>query len=103
LKDQVSQSELGPIERNHQRLFHLGRELKSGGRSISALGIGRFHNFTLHLHSTKPASYQLPSGDDNLIKDTVEVIGSRKQVIDLLDDDDDEIAVVDGPSKRQRV
>jgi len=110
LKDEVSKSILGPIERNHQRIFHLGRELKSGGRSLSALGVGRFHNFTLHLHSTQPAAYEFSSvHDDKQLfadDDVVEVTGTRKQVIELLDDDDseDDIAIVDGPpSKRQHV
>eukprot|EP00978_Attheya_sp_CCMP212_P036686 scaffold168178_cov24-Attheya_sp.AAC.1 len=33
LKDKISETqEFGPIHRNHQRLFHMGRELKSGKR-----------------------------------------------------------------------
>lgn len=32
-----------------QRLFHLGRELKSGGRSLCNLGLGRFNNRIIHL------------------------------------------------------
>ena len=28
----------------------MGRELKSGGRSLSNLGLGRFNNHVLHLH-----------------------------------------------------
>lgn len=110
LKDKISESKLGPIEKNHQRLFHLGRELKSGGRSLSALGIGRYHNFTLHLHSTQPTPYELSSDEENeqiLVEDDViEVTDSRKQVIELLDDEDsdDDVDVVDGPTvKRQRV
>jgi Ubiquitin family len=110
LKDKISESNLGRIERNHQRLFHLGRELKSGGRSLSALGIGRFHNFILHLHSTQPTSYELSSDEENdqipVEDDVIEVTDTRKQVIELLDDEDsdDDIDIVDGPTvKRQRV
>eukprot|EP00531_Pseudo-nitzschia_arenysensis_P013393 CAMPEP_0116153060 /NCGR_PEP_ID=MMETSP0329-20121206/21020_1 /TAXON_ID=697910 /ORGANISM="Pseudo-nitzschia arenysensis, Strain B593" /LENGTH=186 /DNA_ID=CAMNT_0003649897 /DNA_START=108 /DNA_END=668 /DNA_ORIENTATION=- len=36
-----------PVRR--QRLFHLGRELKSGGRSLCKLGLGKFNNRILHL------------------------------------------------------
>mmetsp|Transcript_22440 Transcript_22440/g.53341 ORF Transcript_22440/g.53341 Transcript_22440/m.53341 type:complete len:193 (+) Transcript_22440:146-724(+) len=33
-----------------QRIFHLGRELKSGGRSLHNLGLGRFNNHIIHLY-----------------------------------------------------
>lgn len=35
--------------KSQMRLFHLGRELKSSGRSLGALGIGRFDNYLVHL------------------------------------------------------
>ncbi|MCP4748816.1 MAG: hypothetical protein GY874_22195, partial [Desulfobacteraceae bacterium] len=41
-----SDPNLGPISPSQQRLFHLGRELKSSNRSLEALGIGRFRVFT---------------------------------------------------------
>ena len=38
---------------DRQRIFYLGRELKSGGRSLRKLGLGtRFHNRILHWHTT---------------------------------------------------
>lgn len=37
-----------PVRR--QRIFHLGRELKSGGRSLCNLGLGKFNNRILHLN-----------------------------------------------------
>mmetsp|Transcript_13189 Transcript_13189/g.24757 ORF Transcript_13189/g.24757 Transcript_13189/m.24757 type:complete len:251 (+) Transcript_13189:219-971(+) len=37
-----------PVER--QRIFYMGRELKSGGRSLASLGLGKFDNNVLHLH-----------------------------------------------------
>ena len=85
LKDKISGTEMGPIERCHQRLFYLGRELKSGRRTLSALGIGRYPNFLIHLHSTKPATLELSSDDDN-------------------NDDDDEIVMerVVKPKERKR-
>lgn len=33
-----------------QRIFYMGRELKSGGRSLQKLGLGRFNNNVLHVH-----------------------------------------------------
>lgn len=119
LKDEISRSSLGPIEREHQRLFHLGRELKSGGRSLEALGIKKYNIFLVHLHSTKPKALELSSDEED---DDVIVGGSASgrssgdkrgcdasnprpaqrgqggvQVVDLLEDesDDDDIAVVE--------
>lgn len=50
-----------PIQTKYMRLFHLGRELKSGQRSLSALGLGLGGRFSrgkmpiiVHLHSTQP-------------------------------------------------
>eukprot|EP00584_Thalassiosira_punctigera_P017868 CAMPEP_0172560962 /NCGR_PEP_ID=MMETSP1067-20121228/90963_1 /TAXON_ID=265564 ORGANISM="Thalassiosira punctigera, Strain Tpunct2005C2" /NCGR_SAMPLE_ID=MMETSP1067 /ASSEMBLY_ACC=CAM_ASM_000444 /LENGTH=141 /DNA_ID=CAMNT_0013350889 /DNA_START=6 /DNA_END=427 /DNA_ORIENTATION=- len=52
LKDLIgSDPALGPLRRDQQRLFHLGRELKSGNRSLSALGIGKHGVYSLHVHS----------------------------------------------------
>mmetsp|Transcript_24197 Transcript_24197/g.36931 ORF Transcript_24197/g.36931 Transcript_24197/m.36931 type:complete len:184 (+) Transcript_24197:127-678(+) len=52
LKEKInSDPKLGPIKPTQQRLFHLGRELKSSNRSLEALGIGRLHVFTVHLHA----------------------------------------------------
>ena len=42
-----------PVRR--QRIFHLGRELKSGGRSLCNLGLGKFNNRILHLY-IRPAA-----------------------------------------------
>jgi hypothetical protein len=95
LKDAISLSSLGPIETKHQRLFHLGRELKNGGRTLSTLGLGRYHNFVLHLHSTKPKTFDLYDGEDD--EDVVEVVHkntaeSRERassVVELLGSDDE--------------
>lgn len=52
LKQKInSDPNLGPLSPSQQRLFHLGRELKSANRSLEALGIGRFRVFTVHLHA----------------------------------------------------
>mmetsp|Transcript_53885 Transcript_53885/g.65047 ORF Transcript_53885/g.65047 Transcript_53885/m.65047 type:complete len:188 (-) Transcript_53885:229-792(-) len=98
LKDQISLSPLGPLSREHQRIFHLGRELKSGKRSLHSLGFGRHGIFVIHLHSTQPETIHLKDDDDDVevagVKinnasmttsgssagncDEIEVIGSRR-------------------------
>lgn len=49
-----------PIESKHQRLFHLGRELKTGKRTLSGLGIGRISS-VIHLVSSQPKGHVLDS------------------------------------------
>lgn len=50
LKDAISEHpDLGPLQKMHQRIFHLGRELKTGGRSLAKLGVGRFRVYMVHL------------------------------------------------------
>eukprot|EP00565_Helicotheca_tamesis_P006895 CAMPEP_0185729334 /NCGR_PEP_ID=MMETSP1171-20130828/5112_1 /TAXON_ID=374046 /ORGANISM="Helicotheca tamensis, Strain CCMP826" /LENGTH=164 /DNA_ID=CAMNT_0028398145 /DNA_START=146 /DNA_END=640 /DNA_ORIENTATION=- len=126
LKGEISNSELGPIDRNHQRLFHLGRELKSGRRSLLTLGLGKFDNFILHLHSTQPETLELSSDEEDSDDDVVveEVVPSafipqpasfsappaprseskrnEAQVVDLADSDDEEVELVEPPPARRR-
>jgi glycosidase len=57
----ISQSSvLGMVPTNQQRIFHYGRELKTLGRTLHALGVGRFTNnsssktgpkIVVHLHA----------------------------------------------------
>eukprot|EP00566_Odontella_aurita_P027674 CAMPEP_0113556118 /NCGR_PEP_ID=MMETSP0015_2-20120614/17085_1 /TAXON_ID=2838 /ORGANISM="Odontella" /LENGTH=157 /DNA_ID=CAMNT_0000457451 /DNA_START=271 /DNA_END=744 /DNA_ORIENTATION=+ /assembly_acc=CAM_ASM_000160 len=127
LKDEISRTSLGPIEREHQRLFHLGREMKSGGRSLGALGLGKHNNFLVHLHSTKPKTLELSSDEDDdaiVVEGTVPGGSGEKRsyaarplqrgqsadVVNLLEDDsdDDDIAIVETVpasegNKRRRV
>lgn len=42
--------EFGHSSDARQRLFYMGRELKSGGRSLSKLGLGKSSNNVLHMH-----------------------------------------------------
>lgn len=57
LKDVLGQkNHFGPLSGSTLRLFHMGRELKSGGRSLSVLGIGRHNNNVLHMHVTGTVS-----------------------------------------------
>ena len=100
LKETInSDPTLGPIGPSNQRLFHLGRELKSSNRSLETLGIGRFNVFTVHLHTgtvtkTKQCLELLESDDEE-----GEGVGEqRKQAAASSannNDDDDEVHVVD--------
>mmetsp|Transcript_22178 Transcript_22178/g.40298 ORF Transcript_22178/g.40298 Transcript_22178/m.40298 type:complete len:142 (-) Transcript_22178:136-561(-) len=106
LKQKIStNSSLGPIDPAYQRLFHLGRELKSGGRSLKSLGVGRFSNFLLHLHSTCPETCDLLSSDEEVeivvpVPEKRPAKQNKKEIIDLLDDDSDN---EQEQGKRQRV
>lgn len=112
------------MERDQQRLFHLGRELKSGRKSLSFLGLGKFENYQVHLHSTKPKTIDLSinGGKNNVGTIKSHLTGrsakpnSSATVIDLVDDDDDsttnevddEVQIVDNtitysPNKRRRL
>ena len=67
---------------SQQRIFHLGRELKSGGRTLEKLGLGRYrNNTTLHLHvSTRMPSSQAQQSTtttDSSTDDVVVVLPSR--------------------------
>lgn len=125
LKDAISADKsLGPIKRNQQRLFHLGKELKIN-RTLEDLGIGNYNVFSIHLHSLAPKTYDLQSDDedtkqsvpkkkkrkstnDGSVVDLAGDGGERSQpqqnqnkneVVDLLDDsddsDDDDIVVLE--------
>jgi hypothetical protein len=99
LKNAISASSLGPLDPAYQRLFHLGRELKTGNRSLEKLGVGRYSNYTLHLHSTQPQTYELSSDDEEV--EVIEVQGPEKRsnpIIDLIHSDDE-----CKPQKRRRV
>ncbi len=66
LRDAISTNDiLGPIQRSEQRLFYLGRELKTGNRTLSTLGIGNHNIFVMHLHSLAPKVVDLQYDDNN--------------------------------------
>lgn len=96
-------SSFGPLSPNYQRLFCLGREIKKGGKSLSNLGVGKFHNYCLHLVSSQPETYDLLSSDDEEEEEKVEIVQPPKRgsktVIDLIDDSDDD----EQEGKRQRL
>ena len=55
------------MKRNEQRIFYLGRELKTGNRTLSALGIGNHNIFVLHLHSLAPKTIDLQECEDDKV------------------------------------
>jgi hypothetical protein len=55
LKETLAE-EFGVSSDSKQRLFYMGRELKSGGRSLSKLGLGKFSNQNNILHMHLPPS-----------------------------------------------
>lgn len=78
LKDKISNCPtITTILPDHQRLFHLGRELKTGKRSLSKLGIGKHDVFLVHLFSNQPATLELSSDDDDDGDDVVVVTRTR--------------------------
>jgi hypothetical protein len=108
----ASSATLGQIKPNHQRLFHMGRELKTNGRSLEGLGVGKYGVYVIHLHSiavhknnSSPPSQQLDvddgSSSDYDNNDTVQVLNADQgiglappqsqpsNVVDLLDDTSD--------------
>lgn len=56
---------LGPAKRDEQRLFYLGRELKSANRSLSNLGIGNYGVYSIHLLSLAPQVVDLHDDNDD--------------------------------------
>jgi hypothetical protein len=95
----------GPISLDRQRIFHLGRELKSGGRSLLKLGLGRFNNHVLHLH-IRPVPGSTVLGTTKRRRTTASTsVKTNNTVIDLLDDSDDEAELLDNTNgdKRPRV
>ena len=64
-----------PVRR--QRLFHLGRELKSGGRSLCNLGLGKFNNRILHLY-IRPGVDGNEKGEKAIVGERA-AAGSRKR------------------------
>ena len=107
LKTAISQSpKLGSIPPKNQRLFFLGRELKTNGRSLEGLGVGNFGIHAVHLHSSLPSEPQAPKNKRSVQKSVAQKQQQQPYVVDLAessDDDDECIIVEDPPSKRRRV
>ena len=52
----AASEKLGQIPIAQQRIFHLGRELKTLGRSLETLGVGRMGFTVLHVHAAPPTN-----------------------------------------------
>ena len=64
LKDEISKNP--SVSELQQRIFFLGRELKSNHRSLSSLGIGKLEIFVLHLHYVKKTPAMLDSSQSGI-------------------------------------
>jgi hypothetical protein len=107
----------GPISIDHQRIFYLGRELKSGGRSLSKLGVGKFkQNRVLHMHirpgtqrndsASKTNKRRMKNVPTRKAIDQNPTVNSNSAIVDLLGDSDDEVAMIENPDdndKRRRI
>lgn len=70
-----------------QRIFYLGRELKSGGRSLCNLGLGKFNNNVLHLY-IRPGESLGKRGEAKRNKSSTNVVA--------------ESSVTEAPSQKRR-
>jgi hypothetical protein len=95
---------LGSIPSTYQRVFYLGKELKNGGRSLEALGVGRHGINVIHVHNNKPREGyppHPPPANRRRTKTARKTVMARNrqpiEVVDLAtdDDDDEEIVVED--------
>jgi hypothetical protein len=122
LKDELgSEDFFGPLSPNHQRLFYLGRELKTKGRSLSQLGLGRFKsNRILHLHvrpdcgassETESSSSSIPTNKRRrkaAARDKLPGSASNSDnnsanaVLDISSDNDDEVTMIENPNDREK-
>lgn len=98
--------DLGPLLKKNQRIFHLGRELKTAGGSLEGLGVGRFQCFTVHLLAKgsvvapeKVASGRRATKKNNGNSNTDNEILTLD---DSSDDDDDAIIEVVGTKRRRQ-
>ena len=106
LKKEIAKSSaLGRVPLADQRIFHLGRELKTRSRSLDTLGIGRFGVNVVHVHSKRPRNQQQPTTetiDSSDSDDAAQLVGSRKVAcVDLLSSDD-EVEVEDARKAKAR-
>mmetsp|Transcript_123378 Transcript_123378/g.356627 ORF Transcript_123378/g.356627 Transcript_123378/m.356627 type:complete len:138 (-) Transcript_123378:193-606(-) len=101
LKDTLREEFDVPSDQN-TRIFYMGRELKSGGRSLGKLGLGKFANSVLHVHSipspSNNSSTQASGTKRRRAKEQPEPAVAAKTneedgVIELVDDSDDEVHV----------
>ena len=99
----------GPISVDHQRLFYLGRELKSSGRSLMKLGLGKFKsNRVLHLH-VRPEGRKIQEVSSKSTKrrrktspKEKSAVNNNATVVDLLGDSDDEVTMLENPNDRDK-
>lgn len=105
MKNLISQSPpLGRLRPQDQRIFHLGRELKTNGRTLEKLGVTRFGVSVIHVHSSKPQVAQEDEDEDDDVVEVVAVKQHDQQVIDLSSDEDEQEGelALEPPRRRRR-
>lgn len=118
LKEALGENDyFGPLSvEQEQRIFYLGRELKSAGRTLLKLGLGqKYNNHVLHVHITPASSSSTrdSSASSGSKRRRAPVAASLKSdataggVIDLLDDSDEEATTLlennpNGEGNKQR-
>ena len=105
--------DLNRIPVQHQRLFYLGREMKTAGRSLEALGVGRFGVHIIHVHNKRPRKNQQQQQVIEVASSPTSNTPKKKtkqqvmEVVDLADSDDEEedgkVLAVAPQRKRRRV
>jgi hypothetical protein len=121
----AASSKLGNVPSDDQRVFYLGRELKTLNRTLTKV-LGRQHGVNvIHFmatyrnqqsgakeqkHASKASRLAAAQADDDDDDDDIEVIDAPQNkavvMIDLADDDDDsdveEVAAPSNPKRRRR-
>jgi hypothetical protein len=101
LKDEISKNP--NVSNAEQRIFFLGRELKSNHKSLSSLGIGNLGIFVLHLHvkKTSAISATVTSG---AASSTLKGKNDKKKSSDkpIKSTDDDVIELIDSSPRSSR-
>mmetsp|Transcript_31354 Transcript_31354/g.62139 ORF Transcript_31354/g.62139 Transcript_31354/m.62139 type:complete len:194 (-) Transcript_31354:126-707(-) len=90
------------IEPSGQRLFYLGRELKSNGRSLGNIGFGNYNNTFIHLVSHKTGKGGIVARGSRPVTELISQPARSINLTDVIllddDDDDDEVEIIDSPS-----
>eukprot|EP00527_Entomoneis_sp_CCMP2396_P001286 CAMPEP_0198154864 /NCGR_PEP_ID=MMETSP1443-20131203/68833_1 /TAXON_ID=186043 /ORGANISM="Entomoneis sp., Strain CCMP2396" /LENGTH=205 /DNA_ID=CAMNT_0043821581 /DNA_START=579 /DNA_END=1196 /DNA_ORIENTATION=- len=82
-----SNSSVGSIPVGNQRIFFMGRELKTSGRTLASLGVGNRGIRVLHVHSNLTAKH---NGSTNDTSTTTANNNQEQQQQEIAIDDDSE-------------
>ena len=102
LKDEISKNP--NVSNAEQRIFFLGRELKSNHKSLSSLGIGNLGIFVLHLHIKKTSAAISAAVTSGGASSTLKGKNDKKKSSDkpIQSTDDDVIELIDSSPRSSR-